>query len=248
MSRALKLGFSLNRFIDHTLLAPTAMDVAFESLLDEAISYNFASVCVAPYIAGGVVTALQEYPTINTCTVVAFPDGNIPLKLKLRGAEHHIDNGVHEVDWVLHYGEVLNDRWEAVEFEIRKMGELCKSAGVVSKCIVETPIIGANTEWLTRVFETIADSDVDFIKTSTGRSHRGTLLKEVEFLDALRGDSERPLIKAAGGIKSVDQAVAMVKAGADRLGMSASVGVMEGYNAQLNTFAEGEEETEQVFD
>jgi deoxyribose-phosphate aldolase len=244
VSRVLNPGFALNRFIDHTLLSPTAMDVAFESMLDEAISYNFSAVCVAPYIAGGVVTAMRAYPSINTCTVVAFPDGNIPLALKLKEAEHHIDNGVEEIDWVLHYGEVLNERWEAVETEIQRMGTLCKQAGVISKCIVETPILGSSEVWLRRVFETLADSDVDFIKTSTGRSHRGTLLGEVMFLDELRGDNERPFIKAAGGIKTLEQALDMIQAGADRLGMSASVGVMEQYNAQLNTFAEGEEETE----
>ena len=246
MPKVLQEGLALNRYIDHTLVAPTAMDTAFESFLDEALLYNFKTVCVSPYIAASVVKALKPYPLVSTATVVAFPDGNIPLDLKIKEAEYYIELGVQEIDWVLHYGEVLNDNWGAVELEIVKMGETCAQGGVVSKCIVETPIL-QTTYMRQRVFEIVSNSSkVDFIKSATGRSYRGTGVEEIAFWDQLRGDNTRPLIKAAGLIKTAEMALDLIKAGADRLGISASTGVMEQYLESSNTFAEGRETAEEV--
>lgn len=225
-----------NRYIDHTLLKPTAMDVAFEQLLDDAVKFDFYSVCVAPYIAVPAVAALRPHPSVKVCTVVAFPHGNIPLDLKLAEADYFASRGVHEIDWVLHYGDVYNEKWNNVALEMRRMGELCKSAGVVSKCIVEAAVI-SHPRMITRVFETLRDeSPVDFIKTSTGFAHAGANLEHVRRWSELRGNNLRPLIKAAGGIKTLDQALAFIDAGADRLGLSASVEVMEQYNASTCTF------------
>lgn len=226
----------LNRYVDHTLLKPTAMDVAFESHLDEALKFDFYAVCVSPYIASSVVEALRPYPSTRVCTVVAFPHGNIPLELKLKETEYFISHGVHEIDWVLHYGDVYNSKWKNVALEMRYIGELCKSAGVVSKCIVEAAVI-SHPAMIDRVFETLRDeSPVDFIKTSTGFAHAGANLDHVRRWNELRGRSPRPLIKAAGGIRSLNQALAFIDAGADRLGLSASVEVMEQYNASTRTF------------
>ena len=170
----------LNRYIDHTLLKPAAMDVAFESLLDEAVKFNFHSVCVSPYIAIPTVTALKPYPDIKVCTVVAFPHGNLPVELKIREAAFFASKGVHEIDWVLHYGEVLNERWDNVELEARLIGDVCKAHGVVSKCIVETAVL-KHPATLTRIYETIYNgSNVDFIKTSTGYSTDGAQVEHVQ--------------------------------------------------------------------
>jgi deoxyribose-phosphate aldolase len=223
----MSLSQPLNRYIDHTLLQPAAMDIAFEGLLDEAVKFNFHSVCVSPYIAVPTVHALKPYPDIKVCTVVAFPHGNIPLELKIKEAAYFASHGVHEIDWVLHYGEVLNERWDNVEKEVHLMGEICKSYGAVSKCIVETAIL-KHPDTLVRIYNTLFNgSEVDFIKTSTGFAGEGAKLEHVRTWSQLRGNNTRLKIKAAGGIKTAEQARAFIEAGADRLGTSASVDIME---------------------
>jgi len=229
----------LNEYIDHTMLKAEVLDLAFEILCDEAIKYKFRAVCVSPYIASGVVKAMLPEPDIKVATVVAFPQGNIPLILKLREASYMIDQGVDEIDFVLHYGEVLNQNWDRVAAEMGAMGEMCAQGNVVSKCIVETPVL-QHKALLKKVFQILSEeSCIDFIKSSTGMSYRGTKVSEIAYWNELRGHSDRPLIKAAGGIKTYEDAIAMVRAGADRLGMSASVKVMEDYLANPSAFTEG---------
>jgi deoxyribose-phosphate aldolase len=230
----------LNRYIDHTLLAPAAMDVAFESHLEDAVKHDFYSVVVSPYIALPTVRALASYPSIKVGTVVAFPHGNIPLLLKLQQVSYFIQGGVHEIDWVLHYTEAFNERWKNIVLEMGQIADLCRQGGVVSKCIVESGVI-TNTDLLARLFTMVRDTGVDFIKTSTGFTGPGASVGTIKLWNKLRGGSPTPYIKASGGIKSAERALAMIDAGADRLGLSASVEVMEQYNAATSTFTEREE-------
>lgn len=223
----------LNRYIDHTLLKTTAMDVAYESLLDEAIKYDFRAVCVSPYIAVPIVRAMKPYPNTKVCTVVSFPHGNVPLLFKLREAEYFIANGVQEIDWVLNYIEVYNDKWHNVTLEMGQMASLCRSAGVVSKCIVETGVLIAPA-LIERVFRCVRDTGVDFIKTSTGYVGDGAKVEHIKLWNSLRNGEPSPLIKASGGIKTAERALAMIEAGADRLGTSASTEIMEQYASLSN--------------
>lgn len=240
----MRINQPLNRYIDHTLLAPAAMDVAFEGLLEEAVKNRFYSVCVSPYIALQAAQALRTFPDIKVCTVVSFPHGNVPLIFKLAEAEFLVKNGIQEIDWVLHYGEVLNENWAQVSEEMQKMADLCRQGNAVSKCIVETSITG-NTRMATRLFQTVRDAGVDFIKTSTGFNGEGAKIETISLWNTLRGSDSKPFIKASGGIKTAEKALAMIEAGADRLGMSSSVDVMEQYYA-LQTSTEGGAKTEKV--
>lgn len=236
-----RLKKPLNKYIDHTLLKPFATDKEFESFLDEAIAYKFASVCVSPYIAQPVKTALQMTgeSDIKVCTVVAFPHGNIPLNLKLHQVEFFIERGIDEIDFVLHYGELKSERFRNVELELESVGNLCRKGNVVSKCIVETCYL---TDHEKRLVFDLAKDRVDFIKTSTGYGQAGATVEDVSLWASLRGGNSRPKIKAAGGIKDLSKALSLIDAGADRLGMSSSVEVMEEYNLNANsTFTEGEE-------
>ena len=234
----------LNRKIDHTLLKSEATDHQVGDLVSEAVEEDFVAVCVPPYMAAGVVKALIPHPTISVCTVVSFPQGNLPLELKLKEAEYLISKGVNEIDFVLNYGEVFAENWDRVQNEMRLMGDLCASGNVISKCIVETPALETPTRFR-QVFETLRDySCIDYIKSSTGMSKRATGIAEIALWNMLRFDDSKPKIKAAGGIKTLADAEAMIKAGADRLGMSASVKVMEELRErEAQTLAEGEEET-----
>ena len=238
---------AFEKYIDHTLLKADARDPEFDILTNEAIKYNFGATCVAPYIAGGVSKALLGYPGIKVATVCAFPQGNLPLQLKLNEAQYLIEQGVDEIDFVLHYGEVLSGNWDRVEAELYQMGEICSQGNVISKCIVETPAL-RHPALLRCIFTTLRDhSCIDYIKSSTGMSWRSTLVEEIAFWNEIRDGGDRPLIKAAGGIKTYEDAIAMIKAGADRLGMSASVKIMEEHLANPSAFFEGGTSATEVY-
>ncbi len=232
-----------NTYVDHTLLKPDAIQEQFEVLLDEAIEHEFEAVCVSPYMAVPIRSILTTtgYPHIKVCTVVGFPLGNIPLELKAAEAQYFVDRGIDEIDFVLNYGELKNKNYDYVIKELQVISNICKSAGAVSKCIVETCYLTDNEK--DTIFHYIKDyaPHLDFIKTSTGFGTAGAQLKDVARWNELRGNAPRPLIKAAGGIKTLEDATAMIEAGADRLGMSAGVQIMEELN-ELQDSDTGREE------
>ncbi len=228
------LDRSLNRFIDHTLLKPDSVQEDFEKLLDEAIEFEFEAVCLSPYMAIPAKNVLSAtgYPFIKVCTVVDFPLGNKPLELKLQEAKYFAAQGVDEIDFVLSYAELKNQNFKYIIKELQDMGDVCKQYGAVSKCIVETCYLDRDEK--DAIFNFIKDyaPNLDFIKTSTGFGAAGAQVEDVARWNEMRGDAPRPLIKAAGGIRTLDDAVAMIEAGADRLGMSASVKVMRAWHEQ----------------
>ncbi len=226
------LDRGFNHYVDHTLLKPDATQEQCETMLDEAIEHEFEAVCVAPYMAIPIKNILNAtgYPHIKVCTVVGFPLGNIPLELKAAEARYFVERGIDEIDFVLNYGELKNQRFNYIIKELQTMGDICRSGGAVSKCIVETCYL-TNTE-KNAIFHYIKDyaPHIDFIKTSTGFGTAGAQLEDVARWNELRGNAPRPLIKAAGGIKTLKDATAMIAAGADRLGLSAGVQIMEELN------------------
>lgn len=232
----------LNRYIDHTLLKPFATQDQFEALLDEAIKFQFESVCVSPYMAVPILDVLRTVdPRVKVCTVVDFPLGNKPLELKVQEVEYFASRGIHEVDFVLNYGELKNRNFKAVLQEIITLSDTCARHGTISKCIVETCYLDHDEK--VTIFNLIKEfaPNLQFIKTSTGFGSDGARLEDIKLWSDLRGGEQSPLIKAAGGIKTLDDALSLIDAGADRLGMSASVKVMEEYNARFpETFTEGE--------
>ncbi len=226
----------LNRFIDHSLLKPEATDVEFEKFLDDAVKYQFAAVCVSPRIATAIAAAMKTEPNIAVCTVVGFPHGNIPLDLKIQQVEYFLKGGIDEIDFVLGFGELCSLRQDLILQELRIIGDLVHSAGAISKCIVETCYLTETDKRL--VFKYIQDnSNIDFIKTSTGFGSAGAQLEDVKMWTEMRGDSIGPRIKAAGGIRDLETAMAFIEAGAERLGMGspASVEVMEAYNEKRSS-------------
>ena len=224
----------LNKYIDHTLLKPDAKIEEFETLLDEAIEHKFASVCVpphmAPILARTAMNPVGIFP-FDICTVAGFPLGNLSQFTKYREVEDHLKAGVNEIDFVLNIGEMKNKNMKYILAELRTISDLCKNYGAVSKCIVETCYLDQNEK--KSIFHWIQDfvPHLDFIKTSTGFGPAGAQLEDVALWNELRGNAPRPLIKAAGGIRDLKTALAFIEAGADRLGMSAGVKVMEEYAA-----------------
>ena len=161
--------------------------------------------------------------------------------MKLQEVKHFVDHGIDEIDFVMNYGDFIWKNFEDVARELVHIGDYCTINGAVSKCIVETCYL--DLEGLEVIFNFIMkETSIDFIKTSTGFSDAGAQIEDIMLWKKLREDSDRPLIKAAGGIRTLSDALAMIEAGASRLGMSASVKVMEEWNATQNqTFTGGEE-------
>ena len=236
----------LNKYIDHTLLKPDATIEQLENLLEEAAKFEFSSVCVSPTFAGilGEINTKVSFP-FDVCTVAGFPHGNIPTEMKLQEAFYFIERGVKEIDFVINYGELKNNNLTYVVNEIKRLSDVCAERKVVSKFIVETCYL--TREEKIAIFNWMADfcPNADFIKTSTGFGLSGAQLEDVALWSELRlrnelqGDKPGPLIKAAGGIKDLNTALAFIEAGAHRLGMSTGVKVMEEYLAHEKTFTEG---------
>ncbi len=255
----MELPQPLNRYIDHTLLKPDATMLEFQKLLDEAVKYNFASVCVSPYMALPAVHALEDYPDIKVCTVVGFPLGHLPYPLKVSEAEYFVQHGVDEIDFVANIGLLKSEKYENVGDELETMGLVCRDNGGQSKCIIETCYLRQDEK--TFMYRALAErTAVNYIKTSTGFGSAGAQLADV--LDWNRRRNEEGVtdsggllildgtttqktantyglrngkklkIKAAGGIRDLETALKFIACGADRLGMSASVKVMEEWNAQ----------------
>ncbi len=252
----MKLQKPLNKYIDHTLLKPNATHKEFESFLDDAIKYQFASVCVSPYMAGSIATVLKD-EDVKTCTVVGFPHGNVPLQTKLHDIVLFSEQGVDEIDFVINYGDLISGLYDNVGLELENIDRACKSAGVISKCIIETCYLSREEKDF--MFKALNDyTQIDYIKTSTGFGEEGAWLWDVmnwntkrqiwinqqssSLIQLSTADRREKAIKikAAGGIRDLETALQFIAAGADRLGMSASVKVMEEY-ARNQTFTEGEE-------
>ncbi len=247
----------LNKYIDHTLLKPDATQRDFQKLIDEAIRFDFASVCVSPYMALASKEVLKDHPNIKICTVVGFPLGNTPSLIKAQEAIFFGDHGIDELDFVINIGMLKSGLITNLEKEIDAISKICKDRKVTAKCIVETCYLTDEEKML--MYMLLEDRpDIAYIKTSTGFETHGAQLGDVMLWNARRqqeitrkeGDllilhelgRETPLkIKAAGGIKDLDTALKFIACGADRLGMSASVKVMEEYNAHPDAFTEGEE-------
>ena len=253
----------LNKYIDHTLLNPNATHEEFEKFLDDAVEYQFTAVCVSPYMAAPVKSALRG-EDIKVCTVVGFPHGTLPLELKLQEIRHFADRGIDEVDFVFNRGDLHSERYDAVGHELESIDRACKELGLISKCIVEACDL-TDIE-LRFMLKAINDyTDIDYIKTSTGFGSEGAKLIDVMnckaelYRDDTSGNSlsdlmyqttiqlkvlstrHTPLkIKAAGGIHNLDTALKFIAAGADRLGMSSSSAVMREYREQKAASAEGE--------
>lgn len=235
----------LNRYIDHTLLKPNAAWGQFQQLVLEAVQHNFASVCVSPHVALPAVNALSSHPDVKVCTVVGFPHGNLPLRLKVAEAKYFAENGVDEIDFVVNIGELKSGMYQNVGCELEDMGALCKEHGVVSKCIIETCYLTPDEK--TFMYRALAEkSAVDFIKTSTGfglEDPSGAFLGDVLDWNQRRhaaGEPEKtgellilnrlptneylarngqPLkIKAAGGIKDLETALKFIACGAGQVG------------------------------
>lgn len=208
-----------SKYFDHTILSPDASTEQVKKICTEAIEYNFASVCVNSYRTKMVSEILKDTGVL-TCTVIGFPLGAQPTETKVFETMKAIEDGSEEIDMVINIGAIKDSDWEFVETDIRKVKEACK--GNALKVIIETCLL--TDEEKEKACEAAVRAGADFLKTSTGFSKSGAEVKDIElFKRVLTG---RAKIKASGGIRDFEKAEAMIKAGADRLGTSATLDII----------------------
>jgi deoxyribose-phosphate aldolase len=212
----------LARMIDHTLLAPTATRDEIVGLCEEAKRYGFASVCVQPcYVS--LAAEMLRLTNVKVCTVAGFPLGANRPETKSFEAERAIADGAQEIDMVANVGALKSRDYDLVEKDIRAVVEACRGI-VVSKVIIEAALL--TDEEKVRVCQIAKSAGADFVKTSTGFGPGGATAEDVRLMRATVG--EEMGVKAAGGIRDVETAREMIRAGATRIGASASVKIMGG--------------------
>ena len=205
--------------VDHTILATTATWEQVKKICDEGMKYNTASVCIPPRY---VKKAAQYVGSkLKICTVIGFPNGYNMPEVKVFETEDAVRCGADEIDMVINLGMVKAGDWEGVLEEIKAVKASC--AGRILKVIVETCQL--TQEEKIAACRVVSMSGADFIKTSTGFSTAGATVEDIELFKAHVSPDVR--IKAAGGIRTFEQAQAMIDAGADRIGASALAALME---------------------
>lgn len=210
----------LNKYIDHTNLSPSATSKDIDKLIQEAIKYDFKSVCIAPSYVKYAKEALKNSDVL-VCTVIGFPLGYNATSVKVYETKIAVEHGADEIDMVINVGRFKDGQYEYVLNEIKAIKEACN--GKALKVIVETALL--TKAELIKITELVMQSGADFIKTSTGFSYRGASFEDIQTMKETCGD--KLLIKASGGIKNLADAQEMIRLGANRLGMSKSVPVME---------------------
>ncbi|RSJ91177.1 deoxyribose-phosphate aldolase [Streptococcus cristatus] len=211
----------LNKYIDHTLLKPDASQEQIETLIEEAKKYDFASVCVNPTWVNFAAQALKA-TDVKVCTVIGFPLGANTPELKAFETSDAIQNGANEVDMVINIGALKSRNFDLVERDIRAVVEAAK--GTLVKVIIETCLLTDDEK--VKACQIAQKAGADFVKTSTGFSTGGATVADVALMRKTVGPDMG--VKASGGARSYEDALAFIKAGATRIGASSGVAIIEG--------------------
>src|ERR687893_825246 len=205
-------------FVDHTLLKPEASEADIEKLCEEAARHGFASVCVNPSWVKTSACVLRG-SGVPVCTVVGFPLGATLPDVKAYETRRAIFDGAREIDMVINIGALKSGDDCAVEYDIRSVVEAAHEAGVLVKTIIETALLTDDEK--VRACVAAKKAGADFVKTSTGFAKSGATVAVIALMRRAVGEGMG--VKAAGGVKGISDARAMLEAGATRIG--ASVGV-----------------------
>lgn len=211
------------KHVDHTQLKAFAVWGDYAKLCDEAVKYGCASVCVPP----SQIKAIREkYPNLVICTVVGFPLGYSVTPAKLAEVKQALADGANEVDMVVNIADVKNHDYDKVLAEVKVLREA--TAGKILKVIIETCYL--DREEKIRLCEIVTSAGADFIKTSTGFGTAGATMEDVQLFREHIGPGVK--IKAAGGIRSVEDMEKFLAAGCARLGTSSAVDLLKGGEAK----------------
>lgn len=213
--------------IDHTLLKTEAQPEQIVKLCREAAQYGFFSVCVQPCYVSLAASELRGM-NVKVATVAGFPQGaTLPSVKKFEAAEC-VRQGAHEVDMVINVGALKSGNRQLVEDDIRGIAEATHAGGGLLKVIIETALLTREEKIL--ACELSLAAGAEFVKTSTGMSTGGATVEDVALMRSVVGDKAG--VKAAGGIRTAADAIAMMNAGANRIGASASVAMVRELGAE----------------
>lgn len=215
-------------YIDHTLLKPGATESQFKQLCEEALHYKFMSVCVnsswVPYVAKKL-----RGTSVKVCSVVGFPLGEMDTRSKAFETRNAIANGAHEIDMVINTSALKSGNLKLVEEDIRAIKRACRSTTIL-KVIIETSLLTDAEKVI--ACEISKKVGADFVKTSTGFTGDGATVQDVALMRRVVGPKIG--VKASGGIRDYKTAVAMINAGANRIGAGGSVAIVTGATAAGN--------------
>ncbi len=212
---------NINKLIDHTALKPNTNKESILKLIAEAKTYDFASVCVNPC---WVALAHQELKNtdVKVCTVIGFPLGANTTEVKVFEAKDAIEKGAQEIDMVINIAMLKDKEYDYVENEIHQIVEAAKDKAIV-KVIIETCLL--TDEEKIKACELSQKAGADFVKTSTGFSTGGATVHDIALMrKTVRTDMG---VKASGGVHTHEEALAMIEAGANRIGASAGVKLLK---------------------
>ncbi len=210
---------TLSAVFDHTLLKPDASQNDIKKICNEAVRYGFAAVCINPVHVSFAAELLKASP-VRTCTVIGFPSGAGASESKAEEAGISIRNGADELDMVINIGALKENNYKLVEKDILSVLE--KSGGALVKVIIETCYLDEKD--IIAVCKIAKAAGAHFIKTSTGFGSEGATVDNIRLIRKIIGNDMK--IKAAGGIRTLEKTLDMLKAGADRIGTSAGVRII----------------------
>lgn len=209
------------RFIDHTLLKPDATEEMIENLCNEAKKYNFYAVCINPYYVKLAKKILRN-SNVKIATVIGFPLGANTSKIKALEAEESIKDGADELDMVISIAALKNKDYDKVKEDIEEVVKKAKGNALV-KVIIETCLLTEDEK--VKACNLSLEAGANFVKTSTGFNGKGATVEDIRLIKSVVGDKMK--IKASGGIRDYETAIKMIEAGANRIGASSSVKIVQ---------------------
>lgn len=215
------LNKPLAKYLDHTLLKPEATETDVTRVIAEAKQYDFASVCINPY---WVKLCHQQLvgTDVNTCTVIGFPLGATTTDSKVAESKQALADGADELDMVINIGELKGRHYDTVQADIKAVAEATHAGHGLLKVIIEAVLLTDDEKVI--ACQLAEKAGADYVKTSTGFASGGATVHDVELMRKTVGDHLG--VKAAGGIHTKADALAMIEAGATRIGASASVAIV----------------------
>jgi deoxyribose-phosphate aldolase len=228
---------SLAKMIDHSLLHPTMTDKVLQEGCELALKYDVATACVKPY-AVPLARDLLAGSDVGVCAVIGFPHGNSTPRIKFAETLHAIADGATEVDMVVNVGKALGEDWDYVSEEIKSINHACTTQGAILKVIFETDFL--QDEHIIHLCEICSEHGVAFVKTSTGYgfvkqpsgdyNYRGATDHVLQLMRAHAAPGVQ--IKAAGGVRSLDDLLRVRALGATRIGATATAAILDAARAR----------------
>ena len=209
-----------NKMIDHTVLKADTPLETVKRICDEAMEYGFASVCINPCHVAYCADYLKD-SDVNVCTVIGFPLGANTSAVKAFETKDAIANGADEIDMVMNIGALKDKNYDLVRNDVKAVVEAAN--GTLVKVILETCLL--TEDEIKKACELCVEAKADYVKTSTGFSTRGATIEDVQIMKAaIQGKAK---VKAAGGVRTHEDMVKIVEAGADRIGTSAGCSLVD---------------------